>query len=166
MPSTYEPIATQTLGSAAATVTFSSIPSTYTDLVVVLNLLPDSGTLAFIRTTLNNDSGSNYSFTFLLGTGSSAISGRATSTASLIGDYTFGASTTIPTTTIMNIQNYSNTTTNKTAITRMSDQNAGFVGSYASLWRNTGAVNRLDFNAVIGSYKAGSTFTLYGIKAA
>lgn len=167
MPSTYEPIATTTLGSNAATVTFSSIPSTYTDLIVVTNLMPDTaGGTGYIRVTLNNDTGSNYSTTYMIGTGSSAISGRVSNASSLIVDYTFGASTTIPATTIFNIQNYSNTTTNKTALTRMSDQNAGFVIAYASLWRNTSAINRIDFNGVTGGYKAGSTFTLYGIKAA
>ena len=167
MPSTYTPIATTTLGSATSTVTFTSIPSTYTDLIVVTNIMPEAaGGTGYIRATLNNDTGSNYSTTYLIGTGSSAISGRAANASSLIVDYTFGASNTIPATTIFNIQNYSNTTTNKTALTRMSDQNAGFVIAYASMWRNTSAVNRIDFNGVTGAYKAGSTFTLYGVKSA
>ena len=44
MATTYEPIATTTLGSAAASITFSSIAGTYTDLRLVLSLIPATGT--------------------------------------------------------------------------------------------------------------------------
>jgi hypothetical protein len=73
---TYEAIATQTLGSAAASVTFSSIPGTYTDLVVVIagTLTTGSDNVSF---QLNGDSGANYSVTVLTGDGSTASSGRA-----------------------------------------------------------------------------------------
>jgi len=74
MPSTYTPIATTTLGSAASSVTFSSISGAYTDLVLV-----GAGTLAsnlYLNVKFNNDTGSNYSRTELYGDGSSAASYR------------------------------------------------------------------------------------------
>ena len=64
MPNTYEPIATNTLGSAASSVTFSSIPSTYTDLIVVMNYANSTG-LADVFFRFNGDTGSNYSDTIL-----------------------------------------------------------------------------------------------------
>ncbi len=77
MPTTYEPIATTTLGSAAATITFSTIPATYTDLRVVwvgTVTVADSAGMRF-----NSDSGTNYSRTVLQGDGSAASSNRSTS---------------------------------------------------------------------------------------
>ena len=76
--STYTPIATTTLGSAATSYTFTSIPSTYTDLVLVGNLSSSSNTNISIR--IYSDSGTNYSNTYLTGvngTGASSASGGA-----------------------------------------------------------------------------------------
>ena len=74
MAKTYEPISTQTLGTAPTTVTFSSIPQTYTDLVLVFN--SKSTTLNYPYLTVNSDTGANYSRTYLAGSGSAATSGR------------------------------------------------------------------------------------------
>jgi hypothetical protein len=73
---TYEAIATQTLGSAAASVTFSSIPGTYTDLVLVVAGTLTTGTENIVM-QFNGDTGSNYSVTSLLGDGSTASSFRS-----------------------------------------------------------------------------------------
>ena len=74
MAITYEPIATTTLGTSASSVTFSTIPGTYTDLVLVV-----AGTSAATNGNemqFNGDTGNNYSFTLLYGTGSAAVSSR------------------------------------------------------------------------------------------
>jgi hypothetical protein len=76
MPATYEKIATTTLGSASATITFSSISSAYTDLRLVITALQGSGNNIALR--FNSDSGTNYSRTRLIGNGTSATSTRAT----------------------------------------------------------------------------------------
>ncbi len=62
MPATYEPLATTTLGSAASSVTFSSISGSYTDLVVVFSGTAGGGNSNLIL-TFNSDTGSNYSWT-------------------------------------------------------------------------------------------------------
>ncbi len=77
MPITYEPIATQTLGSAAASITFSSIPGTYTDLRLVFVGTLSSGN-ATTGWRANSDSATNYSETYIGGDGTSAFSGRNT----------------------------------------------------------------------------------------
>jgi hypothetical protein len=159
MPSTYTPIATQTLGTAATSVTFSSISGTYTDLVLVFN-----GTVSanqYVAVRLNSDTGSNYSWTRIDGDGSSAYSSRGTST-------TFGrlgiGNPTNRTLTISHFMNYSNATTNKSVLSR---SNTDFVGALVNLWRNTAAITSITvLTTTADTFTVGSTFTLYGIKAA
>lgn len=166
MPKTYDPIATQTLGSAAATVTFSSIPSTYTDLILVSVPIASSGSTTYVALQFNGDTGTNYSETYMTGSGSAATSARDTSVNATYL-YNSGAPTTTGLNVITHIQNYSNSTTNKTLLTR-SNNSAAFVNAYVGLWRNTAAITSIVIAPVGGSgtYAAGSTFTLYGIKAA
>jgi hypothetical protein len=160
MATTYEKIATTTLGSSSATTTFSSISGAYTDLVIVVNETCGAGSGLNVR--FNSDTGSNYSSTFIYGDGSTATSGRQTSqtfgTFGNTGGSTRG-------TTIVNLQNYSNTTTYKTYISRTSTTGS-VVGSYVSLWRNTAAITSVELYPNSTTWSSGSTFTIYGIKAA
>lgn len=161
MDKTYEPIATQTLGSAAASVTFSSIPQTYTDLVLIVNTQTSSNVNVFMR--FNEDTSSNYSDTRLVGNGSAASSGRLTSQTSAIiisGDPSLNFST-----YKVDIFNYTNATTFKTFLIRSNtaDRAASLVG----LWRATpAAISTINIRVDTGTFNTGSTFTLYGIKAA
>jgi hypothetical protein len=112
----------------------------------------------------NSDSGSNYSWTHLFGTGSAANSNRGSNDSSILIGYSpaaIGGNA-----IITNIQNYSNSTTNKTAISRASEADYR-VGAIAGLWRNTAAITSLTLlDEGGGNLLTGSTFTLYGIKAA
>ncbi len=169
MPATYEPIATTTLGSAAATYTFSSIPATYTDLVLIaVGTTTTDGASLTIR--FNADSTSNYSTTVVRGSGSSATSARGTFNTSLFLGYGTGFSSSQITNAIMNIQNYANTTTFKTTISRVNNANGSTgVGTEANvgLWRKTPeAISSIVIGADAGNLATGMTFTLYGIKAA
>jgi hypothetical protein len=171
MASTYEPIATTTLGSAQTGVTFSSISSVYTDLVMVASVGANSDTEVF-SCRINGDNGTNYSVTGLWGTGAgSGTSARETSQTQLsltkgIGVGTANASMVV----ICNFQNYSNSTTYKTVLTRGSEASATYPGTELNvgLWRNTNAITSLQFTLANGTstFNTGSTFTLYGIKAA
>ena len=99
--STYTPIATTTLGSAAADVTFSSISSAYTDLFLAINCGAAGVTDMGIR--FNSDTGSNYSLTYIRGTGSAASSGRASNaTVMRVGNIY----TALDTTALIQINNY------------------------------------------------------------
>ena len=161
--STYTPIATTTLGSAASSYTFSSIPSTYTDLVVMIQSIDSNN--ATPQMQFNNDTATNYSNTSLYGNGTSAASGRNSNTTSIYLDDQLTASTTNPSIIIINVQNYANTTTYKTAILR--DNRNGGIMANVGLWRSTSAINRIDFTrGGGGTFNTGSTFTLYGIAAA
>ena len=165
MPVTYEPIATTTLGSAQATVTFSSIPATYTDLVLVTNLGGDT-TAASLLLRVNGDSGSNYSTTVLYGTGSSALSaGYSNLTSAYAGQINTGLPAALSAISIIQIFNYANTTTNKTIISRYNEAGTE-VNAMVSLWRSTSAINEVILRTASSSFRTNSTFTLYGIKSA
>mgnify|MGYP003326735737 FL=1 len=111
MAVTYEPLATTTLTSAQSTVTFSSISGSYTDLVLVTNV-KDSNGACYLR--FNNDSGTNYSRTWLTGNGSTASSNRNSNSNQVY----IVADTTNYEMNITNIMNYSNSSTYKTALIR------------------------------------------------
>jgi peptide methionine sulfoxide reductase MsrA len=162
MPATYDRIQTTTLGTATSTVTFSSIPATYTDLVIVFNAAGSSYVNSIMR--LNGDTGTNYSAVRLYGNGAAATTARyTTETYTYVGDLT----TTINT-TVIQIQNYANTSTFKTYISRNSAAPNG-VDAFAGMWRKTpiAAITSVDIVAVsAATFTVGSTFTMYGIKAA
>jgi hypothetical protein len=164
MATTYTPIATNTLGSATATVTFSSIASTYTDLVLIISSAITTGAGSNVF-TFNTDTGNNYSFTAMEGDGTTIYSTRSASRGN-ISVYDELTTTLGGNVSIVNIMNYSNATTYKTTISRGSNASVG-VSETVGLWRSTAAINQIVItNNASTTFKAGSTFTLYGIKAA
>jgi hypothetical protein len=162
MPSTYEPIATTTIGTAVNSYTFSSIPGTYTDLVIICN----GNASATVDTGLrfNGDTGSNYSYTRMYSNGSATASDGANNMDYAAGASWYAASTN--NTSIINVMNYANTTAFKTVASR-SNATSTLVGFTSNLWRSTAAITSVTITTVGAStYSVGTTFTLYGIKAA
>lgn len=161
MPTTYEPIATTTVsGSSTTTITFSSISGSYTDLILVMNAAVADG---YCLMRVNNDSSSLYSRTQMSGDGATASSVRASNETSW---FPITGTTGFSSTTIVHLMNYANTTTNKTALQRGNDA-SGLTQGSAWLWRSTSAINRIDLiRPASSNFVSGSTFTLYGIKAA
>jgi hypothetical protein len=164
---TYVAIATQTLGSAVSSVTFSSIPGTYTDLVLVVSSTTSVDS-ASTRIRYNNDSSTLYSRTRLEGVGGSALSGRNTDITSIEIESNIGTDSVIPSVFIFQIMNYSNTTTNKTTLIRQNGFYTGAEGTsvQVGLYRSTSAINRIDILETANNFNIGSTFSLYGIAAA
>jgi hypothetical protein len=160
--STYSTIATTTLGSAAASYTFSSISGSYTDLVLIADNVGSSASIVDLRLQFNGDTGSNYSFTSIYGSGSLAGSYRGTSTSFIKISYSGGSEKPM---VITNIQNYSNSTTYKTALVRQ-NTTTNTVEAIVGLWRNTAAITSITISYSSGNLSTGSTFTLYGIAAA
>ncbi len=155
MPNTYTELDKVTVGTAVASVTFSSISSAYTDLVIV-----GSGTLATnstLNVKFNNDASNLYSRTEIYGDGSSAASYREStqSTQNFANWDTSGSNF------IMHLQNYSNSTTFKTCLTRY-NRPSSLVAANVILYRSTTAISNIVITG--GSNIAvGSTFSLYGI---
>lgn len=167
MAVTYDSIATTTLGSAQSSVTFSSISGSYTDLVIVCSPAQTTAGQGDIYISFNSDSGTNYSATALYGSGSAAGSTRQSNQTGIRPEYYGYPDTTVGnTTTIINVMNYSNTTTYKTVLARANSASTG-TDAVVGLWRSTAAITSitLQMNAS-ATFKANSTFTLYGVKAA
>jgi hypothetical protein len=161
---TYFPIATTTLASAAATVTFSSF-SGYTDLILVTDNMQSGGTQGNLFIQFNSDSGSNYSRTWLSGDGSTAYSGRESSQTKIgLTAYAYPQTTT-PWAGLIQIQNYSNSTTYKNVLIRGNNSKVG-VDAIVGLWRSTSAITSLVLSRSNDNFASGSTFTIYGIKEA
>ena len=164
--STYTPIYSQTLSSAAASITLSNIPTTYTDLVLVVHgYTANSNTGDNIGIRFNGDAGSNYSWTRMYAVGSAASSRSASQT--VIGQAALGGGSASISSITYNIQNYSSATTYKPVIYKSHDGTTQ-VTSSIGMWRNTSPVTSINVNTYASSvnFAAGSTFTLYGIKAA
>ena len=163
MAATYTPIASATVGTATTTVTFSSIPSTYTDLVLIVSAdVTSAGQNLYL--TFNSDTSTTYSRTFLYGNGSSAISARNTLQPAIpLSEFAGAGSGSY---SIANIMNYANATTYKTVLHR-----GGYAGNItavtAGLWPSTAAITSLSCVPTGGTtWVAGSTFNLYGILGA
>jgi hypothetical protein len=160
----YSSIQTVTVGSGgASSITFSSIPSTYTHLQIRGIARDASGNNnGYIQ--FNGDTGSNYSYHYLVGGGSSASAGGAASaTNSLVMQYNngsnmFGA-------TILDILDYANTNKNKTVRSLNGwDQNgSGSIFMWSGLWMNTSAISSITLTEA-GNFAQYSSFALYGVK--
>ena len=168
MPNTYVALRTETVAVATNSVTFDLTGiSGYTDLKIIASVRSTRSALSdtfYMR--LNGDTGSNYSWTFMRGDGSSATSFRAANVVGLGIGEVIAANQTAGIFNLIKIDlmNYSNTTTNKTSISR-SDVAANYgAEAWVSMWRNTAAVTSMTLFMANGSnIEVGSTFSLYGI---
>lgn len=166
MAITYEPIATTTLGSAASTITFSSIAASWTDLKLVLTA---TGSVAnYVKMNFNNDTGTNYSDTQIYANSGGYYSTRDTiaNTVYIEGGFT-QMSTTVPVFYALDIFAYAGSTF-KTFLSEASmDKNgSGSVARLVGLYRSTAAITRIDLGLNTGNFAIGTTATIYGIKAA
>lgn len=162
---TYALINSNTLGSATNTVTFSSIPATFTDLVIVIQGKCATAD-ANISIRFNSDTATNYSYTFLDGNGTSTFSSRGTNQTSGAIDNYGQIQQNFNSNDIIHIFDYANTTTYKTYLSRANNAGMG-IDAIVGLWRKTPeAINTI---ALICSgsrnFDVGSTFYLYGIQA-
>lgn len=169
MATTYTPIATTTLGSAA-TITFSSIPATYTDLkLVIVGGTTRATTSDTIRVQCNSDTGANYSSTYILGNGTAASSGRNSSSTNLFveGIRLVGTTYGLNSMLTLDFMNYSNTTTYKTVIGRSNLPEQYGTTAAVGLWRSTSAISSIYLQGdTVANFAIGTMATLYGIKAA
>jgi hypothetical protein len=167
--STYTPIATTTLGSAQADYTFTSIPSTYTDLKIVCSV-GSSNNLYSMALQFNSDTTTNYSSTELRGTGTTANSSNRSNIAKIyVCDNITPSLTLGENTIIIDVFNYANTTTFKTILSRENTMGGSYrgTGAIVGLWRKTPeAITSIKLSMDGVNFVSGSTFTLYGIAAA
>ena len=161
---TYEKIATTTLGSTASDITFSSISGTYTDVILLLSH-SSSSTTGLVYLELNSDSANNeYSNTRMIADSGGASSDRSNG-ANNVNQRFISWARTERATTLVNFNNYSNTTTTKQLLIRNSNA-SGQVSLAAVLWRNNSAITQIKIINQSTTFAVGTMATLYGIKAA
>lgn len=175
--SSYESIATSTVGAGGtATITFSSIPSTYTHLQVRF-IAKNAGTGSaddfFGNISFNSDTTyTNYNNHRLSGNGATAFGGAIQSAGNyaLLGNaINSGTGTTsIFSGGVIDILDYANTNKYKTGRSLVGNDRNGSGNIYflSSLWMNTAAINRIDITCSGGNFTQYSSFALYGIKGA
>jgi hypothetical protein len=171
MPATYDRLQTTTLSSSQTSVTFSSINQTYTDLVLVVSAYSDRAANAdSLAVRFNGDTGSNYRYIYIIAeTSLNLIAGQASSQSNIWCGNISANNVANPSPIIINIQDYKNTTTTKAIITRHNSIATGYnsVGCNTGYWQDTAAINSVTVRSELSAnFVAGSTFTLYGIKAA
>jgi hypothetical protein len=168
MAYTYDSIATTTTAVASPAITFSSIPQTYTDLVLVVSIRTNSTPASFgtgIR--FNGDTGTNYSRTVLYGAGAGAVSFRDTNQTRFFASSGFTTANQFNLIRL-NIMNYTSSSSYK-SFALINDDLADVASISSGLWRSNNAITSLtvtpyDDNAT--GFATGCTFTLYGIKSA
>jgi hypothetical protein len=173
IPTSFESIQTVVAAGGETSVTFSSIPSTYTHLHV-RTMVKDTyvGGAAECTTgvmVINGDTtGSNYKYHYLEGNGTTATVASSGTAVTQTFCSSYGA-TSAYAGSIIDIQDYAITTKNKVVRTLMgADLNVatsgGKIFQVSGLWINTSAITSLTFNALVSGFAAGSSFALYGIK--
>lgn len=169
MPSSRILIASNTLTSSAASVTFSSIPNIYTDLVLRISARSDRTTSDAFTIQFNSDTSTNYSITRLVGTGSASSSSRTTSDVYLSSGLIDWANATANTfsSNEVYIPSYLVSQNKPVGVFSVQEDNATAAGMHvtAGLWRNTAAITSIVLAPSIGpNFVSGSSFFLYGLK--
>ena len=169
MANTYTLIASNTLSSSAASVTFSSIPNTYTDLVVKASVrMTVVGNFDELYLQFNSSTAAIHSRTDLYGNGTSAFSGRDSSRDYISLWYANASSST--TSTFTNIEYYIPSYTanqNKpVGISSASEANAtlAYINATAGLFRSTSEITTIKIYPISANFASDSSFWLYGIK--
>jgi hypothetical protein len=162
----YQSISTVTVGGGgSATISFTSIPSTYQHLQ--LRFSASSNTVSGLRIRFNSDTGSNYAWHQLYGTSTTVIAGSGASQASIALSYDNKADVSFPVPGVTDILDYANTNKNKTirALSGTEQNNSdGLIIYRSGLWMNTSAITSISIFLDSGSFNQYSSFALYGIK--
>jgi hypothetical protein len=158
--STYTPIATYSASGSVATYTFSSIPSTYTDIIFVVKGSLAGADAAYLR--FNGDTTSNYTRIYVYGSGTGTGSGSIASETGIA--FSMG---TDQGNTILHIFNYANTTTKKSVVLR-NDYLSNAAVKTVGMWQTSNtAISSISLTTASGNnFTSGTMLTLYGIAAA
>lgn len=176
MANTYTLISSNVLTATAATVTFSAIPATFTDLVLRISTRSDSpngqGAADGLFVRFNSSTAGQYSWTILKGDGTTATSGHNYTVGNFYAGDFFGtvgylATASTFSSTEFYIPNYASSNTKPMSVFGVNETNAtaAYLGVEAALWNNTSAISSISLSPVFANnFVSGSSFYLYGIK--
>jgi hypothetical protein len=164
----YDSIATTTLATTASSITFSSIPATYTHLQIRLSAASSTSQDIFFQ--LNGDTGNNYTRHYMYGSGSGVAAGNTVPINSgSLGYISANTDTNIFGTAVFDLLDYANTNKYKTSrsLTGYDNNGGGLLVLYSGLWQNTAAVTSISlFPNNSGLFQTYTKAALYGIKGA
>ena len=174
LPGDFESIATTTVGSGgSSTITFSSIPATFTHLQIrAFHRAEDNVSGDFPSIRFNSDTGSNYTQHRIFGNGASAGAAGAASTVGYgafaynVADGSYSANVFGP--SIIDILDYANTSKNTTvrSLAGADNNGSGFIGLNSFVWLNTNAITTITLQPNQNDFAQYSHFALYGIRSA
>lgn len=162
MAKTYESITSATTTSNATAVTFTGIPGTFTDLILVYRGKVTANVNIYLRAGNGTlDTGSNYSDTRIYGSGSVVLASRSSNSTQM---QIHAGDTSQDGMVVLHIMSYANTNIYKSVL---SNAAANLPSRHAGLWRSTSAITTLSVHPTAGNnFVDGATVALYGIKAA
>ena len=171
MPNTFELIASSTVGvGGAASIDLTSIPNTYTDLVLKVSARTTTGSFPDGSLQFNNDTGSNYRWRNIYGTGAAAGSNNGGTTTSIAFGTLVGSSETANTFTSSEIYipNYAGSTQKSLSVDSVTENNAttAYMAMLAGLWTSTSAITSIKLTTSAAAFAQYSTAYLYGVKNA
>ncbi len=163
----YFPIATYTFPSAANSYTFTVIPGTYDDLVlIVANSTCSSGQT--IELQFNGDTGNNYAYSNITapnGYGIDTVSGKSTSRNKIpVGSTYSGESSTKASILVCNINQYSQSSYPKVLVSTYGQADIE-ANVCAGNWTGTNPITSIRLELFSANFQTGTQFTLYGIKS-
>ena len=172
MATTYTLISSNVLASTAATVTFSSIPATYTDLVLRISARSTAAdTDVGYGVEFNGSATTVYSQTQVRGNGAAAASSYGTGDAYIAASRSIDGDTATASTFSSNeiyIPSYTASQNKPLSLINVVEQNSAsnaYIVAIAGLWRDISAITQIKLTPVTGSWKSDSSFYLYGIKS-
>lgn len=164
----YQSISTVTVGSGgSSSISFTSIPSTYTHLQVRAIIKNTANTSESVRFRFNSDTATNYSFHRLFGDGSSASAyGEANTSYAGEASSSNSPQTNIFSALVYDVLDYANTNKYKTArgLSGKDFNGSGNIFLFSGNWRNTAAITSLTIYPNSDNFAQYSQFALYGIK--
>ena len=161
----YESIATATGTGTSGTITFSSIPATYTHLQIRC-LMKNTSNSTNLYVTFNGDSASNYSAHYIYTDGQTVSSAPFNTTFMFLGRYPSSTAANVYGSNVIDIIDYANTNKYKTArgFGGYDANGSGEILYSSGSWRSTSAITNITLNTDATNWTTATTFALYGIK--
>ena len=160
MTTAWVPLATTTLGASASSVTFSSIPAGYRDLILVTHLPSVAALGGYFGVRYNGDSGNNYNEVFMFGTGGG--SGTSVARSSIGGHFPLWDYTKNNAFITLQVMDYSASDKHKTTLARAQSPEYAQVTAAALRWASTSPITSMGITLEPRTFESGCTFSLYG----
>ena len=150
-----------TLQASASSITFSGIPNTYRDLILVFQgtTTPANGA-GFVR--FNSDSANNYNNVIMAGNTTPPYSGLRTGISAIDFAQDFAVEAGANNASVLQVLDYSATDKHKTVITRTNIGSSNVPAAMIGRWTSSAAINSVTFTLNQNAYAAGATFSIYG----